>query len=340
MKKLLNTMYITTQGGYLFRDGESLVVRLDGSEKIRFPLLNLEGVVCFGEVSVSSPLLALCAERGVGFSFLSEQGRFLARSAGRVSGSVLLRRTQYRNADNPAFSAKLARTIIAAKIYNSRVTLLRARRESESGSYFDLAIENLKTILRAIEPIEDIDVLRGKEGEAAKVYFAVFNGLILAQKEDFSFHERSRRPPLDNINAMLSFIYTLLTHDLVSALESNGLDPAVGFLHRDRPGRPSLALDLVEELRSYIADRLVLSLINRKQVQGKGFKITESGAVEMNDATKKVLITAYQEKKREEIVHPFLKEKIPVGLIPYVQAMLLARYMRGDLDGYPPFLCK
>jgi CRISPR-associated protein Cas1 len=340
MKRLLNTMYVTTQGGYLFRDGEAVVIKTDGTEKIRFPLLNLESLVCFGNVSISTPLLGFCAERSVGVSFLTENGRFLARSSGGVRGNVLLRRAQFRRADDLGESATIGRSMVVGKIINARVLLLRARREAYDGEVFDFSIASLGRILSEVNRTITLDELRGKEGEAAREYFRVFDHLIRHQKEDFKFHERSRRPPLDNVNALLSFVYTLLAHDVVSALESVGLDPFVGFLHRDRPGRPSLALDLMEELRPYLADRLVVSLINLRQVRGAGFNRTESGAVEMDDVTRKAVLVAYQKRKRDEIEHPFLKEKIHVGLVPYAQAQLLGRYLRGELDAYPPFISK
>lgn len=337
MRKLLNVMYITTQGGYLFRDGECIVVRVEGQDKIRFPLFNLEGLVCFGNISVSTPLLGLCAERGVGVSFLSENGRFLARSTGGVHGSVILRRAQYRLAESDSGALQVAKSFVLAKVINSRVLLQRARRDSGNGGVFNGPILVLGQITGQAEKSPSLEYLRGKEGEAAREYFSVFNDLVFAQKNDFIFRERSRRPPLDNVNALLSFVYTLLAHDVESALESVGLDPAVGFLHRVRPGRASLALDLMEEFRAYVADRLVLSLINRKQVQATGFRRSESGAIEMDDDTRKVVLVAYQSRKREEIEHPFLKEKISVGLLPYAQSMLLCRFIRGDIDGYPPF---
>lgn len=342
MRRLLNTVYITSQGGYLFRDGENLVVKLDQQEKFRVPIHNLESVVCFGHVSVSSPILELCGERGVAVVFLTENGRFMARAYGRTSGNVLLRREQYRIADSLERSAEIARAILAGKVANARVILQRARRERDDGDgvVFDKPIGILNEINTRLERTNDLELLRGCEGDAARHYFGVFNELITAQKDQFAFQERNRRPPLDNVNALLSFVYTLLVHDVSAALESVGLDPAVGFLHRDRPGRPSLALDMMEELRPYIADRLVLTMINRQQVKANGFTKTESGAVMMDDATRKAVLVAYQERKRDEIQHPFLKEQIEVGLLPYAQALLLARHIRGDLDGYPPFFAK
>jgi len=343
MRKLLNTLYVTTSGAYLAREGETVKVRIEKETRLRLPIHTLEGIVCFGQVSCSPPLLGLCAERGVAVSFVSEYGKFLARVQGPVSGNVLLRREQYRRADSETASAEIARSIIIAKIANCRVVLLRAVRERsgcpEEQSLRDVAVR-LFRILNDLDKPFSLNILRGYEGDAAHIYFSVFDHLITMQKEDFFFRERSRRPPLDAMNALLSFLYTLLYHDVASALETVGLDPAVGYLHRDRPGRHGLALDLMEELRPYLADRLALSLVNRKQIKGNGFQKTESGAVLMDDKTRKELLVAYQKRKQEDIRHPFIDENIHVGLIPYVQALLMARYLRGELDGYPPFLWK
>ncbi|EHM10676.1 CRISPR-associated endonuclease Cas1 [Thermanaerovibrio velox DSM 12556] len=342
MKHLLNTLYVLTQGSYLSRDGETVLVRVGEETKVRVPIHTLCGIVCFGQVSCSPFLMGLCGERGITLSFMTESGRFLARVHGPVSGNVLLRREQYRRADDPGKSLLIARSMVIGKIVNSRTALLRAARENKSGGSegFSFAASRLAGILRLIESVVDLDTLRGVEGEAARIYFSVFDAFICAQKDDFFFRERSRRPPMDSMNALLSFLYTLLVHDTSSALESVGLDPAVGYLHAVRPGRPSLALDIMEELRPFIADRLALSLVNRRQVKGSGFTRTESGAVLMDDKTRKEVLVAYQERKREEIIHPFIGEKIPIGLIPYVQALLLARHLRGDLDAYPPFRWK
>ena len=337
MKKLLNTLYVTTQGSYLAKDGETVLVRVEHENRLRIPLHTLSGIVCFGQVSCSPPLMGFCAEKDVALSFLTEHGKFLARVQGPVNGNVLLRREQYRRADDPDSSAIVARAVVQAKIANCRTVLLRGMREHNLNSEVESAIGRLARSLQLLEAAVIVDGVRGVEGDGARTYFSVFDHLITTAKEHFFFRERSRRPPLDNVNALLSFLYTLLVHDIVGALETVGLDPAVGFLHRDRPGRPGLALDLMEELRPVLADRLALSLINRRQVHEDGFQTAEAGGVVMDDATRKEILLAWQKRKQEEIQHPFLGEKISFGLVPYVQALLLARYLRGDLDAYPAF---
>jgi CRISPR-associated protein Cas1 len=341
MRQLLNTLYVTSHGAYLAKDGETIVVRHEGDTKLQIPVHTLGGVVCFGGVGFSPALLGLCAEHGVAVSFLTESGKFLARVNGPVSGNVLLRREQYRRADDPRAAAEIARTIVAAKVANSRGVILRALRDhpdSAGAEELRATAGRLDASLRRLSEPAPLDSVRGLEGEAAQAYFSTFDHLIVTQKESFRFAGRNRRPPLDAVNALLSFLYTLLRHDIAASLEGVGLDPAVGFLHRDRPGRPGLALDLMEELRPVLADRLALSLINRQQVKPEGFQMTESGAVMMTDDTRKEVIVAYQKRKQEEIQHPFLEEKIEVGLIPHVQSLLLARHLRGDLDGYPPMI--
>jgi CRISPR-associated protein Cas1 len=341
MKKLLNTLFVTTQGAYLSKDGETVCVRVNNENRLRVPIHTLGGIVCFGQVGCSPFLLGHCADNGVAVSFLTDNGRFLARVQGPVSGNVLLRREQYRRADDPAASAGLARAVLTAKIANSRNVLMRAGRdhgEKADAAALEEACGSLARILVRVEKAATLDDLRGLEGDAARTYFSAFNHCITTDKESFFFHERSRRPPLDNINALLSFLYTLLAHDVAAALEGVGLDPAVGFLHRDRPGRPSLALDIMEEFRPVLADRLALTLVNRRQINSKGFQKMESGAVMMSEETRKKVIIAWQMRKQEEIRHPFLEESAPVGLLTHLQAMLLARHLRGDLDGYPPFI--
>ena len=341
MKRHLNTLFVMTQGSHLAKDGLSVVVCVDREVKLRLPVHTIGGIVCFGRVSCTSRLMGFCAENGVGISFLTETGRFLARVQGPVSGNVLLRREQYRRADDLAFSGDLAGTFITGKIANCRIVLQRALRdhpESTAPEQIEAAVHNLGRILARLGPGIPLDELRGIEGDAARIYLECFDHLISAQKDGFFFRGRSRRPPLDNVNALLSFVYTLLMHDIRSALEAVGLDPAVGYLHRDRPGRPGLALDMMEEFRPVLADRLVLSLINRKQVAARGFVTRESGGVLMDDPTRKQVIMAWQERKKDEMEHPFLDERVTVGLLPHIQALLFARFLRGDLDGYPPFL--
>jgi len=341
VKRLLNTLYITTQGAYLARDGDSIAVRIDGQAALRVAARGLGSVVCFGRVSCSPPMLGLCAEQDVAVSFLSMNGRFWGRVQSPVSGNVLLRREQFRRADRPDASADIAQAILIGKLTNCRAVLRRAARDhgdKTDTNALNLAADALGHVMQRLSVPLDLAALRGREGEAARTYFSAFDHLIVAQKSTFFLHERSRRPPLDNMNALLSFLYTLLAHDVTSALQAVGLDPQVGFLHRDRPGRPSLALDIMEELRPVLADRLALSLVNRRQVNAKGFERTETGGILMKDATRKKLLVAYQERKRDELRHPFLDDKLAIGLLPHAQALLLSRHLRGDLDAYPPFL--
>lgn len=341
MRKMLNTLYVTTQGAYLHKEGETVVVKVERENRLRLPIHTLSSIVCFGQVSCSPFLLGHCAEKDVAVSFMTEYGKFLARVQGPVSGNVLLRREQYRQADCEQASARLARMFVLGKVANSRVIIHRALRDhaekNATGEMGKTCMSFSRTAKRLLQE-SDLDTVRGIEGRSARDYFDQFNHLIVAQKEDFVFSGRNRRPPLDRVNCLLSFIYSLLYHDARSALESVGLDPAVGYLHRDRPGRMGLALDLMEEFRPMLADRLVLSLINLGQVKKKGFTVTESGAVTMADDSRKTLLVAYQKRKQEEIEHPFLKEKIPVGMLVFSQAQLLSRYLRGELDEYPPFL--
>ncbi len=343
MKKHLNTLFVTTQGAYLSKEGESVVVKVDQETRLRIPIHTLGGIVCFGQVSCSPYLMGFCAERDVTVSFLSENGRFLARIQGPVSGNVLLRREQYRRADNDETSTEIARSVLMGKIANCRTVLQRALRDHENkidGDKLRQVSKLLAGSLQSLKLERSLNSIRGIEGDAAHLYFSVFDHLIISQKKDFIFRQRNRRPPLDKVNCLLSFLYTLLAHDVRSALESVGLDPSVGFLHRDRPGRPGLALDLMEEFRPVIADRLALSLINLSKVNKKGFRQAETGAVLMDDDTRKTLLVAYQQRKQDEIIHPFLGEKVTVGLLFHTQALLMARYLRGDLDGYPSFIWK
>jgi len=342
MKKHLNTLYVTTQGAYLRKEGQSVVVEVEKSVRARLPIHNLDSLICFGNVLCSPFLLGHCGQHGVGISFLTEFGRFLARVEGPQSGNVLLRREQYRRADDLERSADLARMFIFGKLNNSRTVLQRHLRDhpetTENEKIEALVLRLQQQMIRLQEPMP-LDEVRGMEGDAARAYFGVFNVLIHS-KTGFDFHERNRRPPLDPVNALLSFLYTLLAHECRSACEGVGLDPQVGFLHRDRPGRPGLALDLMEELRSFLADRLVLSLINRQQITLRDFETSESGAVLLKEKPRKQVLTSWQERKQDEITHPYLNEKMAVGLIPHIQAQLLARHLRGDLETYPPFLWK
>lgn len=343
MKKHLNTLFVTTQGAYLAKEGETVLVRVKKETRLRVPIHTLGGIVCFGNVLCSPFLMGFCAEKDVAVSFLSEQGRFLARVQGPVSGNVLLRREQYRRADDLDISARMARWVLTGKLGNGRTVLKRGLRdhgEKLDDSAVQESVKRLGNSLKNLQSGLPLNSLRGIEGEAAHAYFSVFDHLIVSQKDAFVFLERNRRPPLDRVNCLLSFIYTLLTHDVRSALESVGLDPAVGFLHRDRPGRSGLALDMMEEFRPFLADRLVLSLINLNKVQKTGFTESDSGAVLMDDETRKTVLVAYQKRKQDEIFHPFIEEKVTIGLLFHIQALLLARYLRGDLDGYPCFIWK
>lgn len=345
MKKYLNTLFVTTQGAYLSKEGETVVVSVEKETRLQVPIHTLGGIVCFGQVGMSPYLMGLCAENNVSISFLTEYGRFLAAINGKTSGNVLLRREQYRSADDMNFCLGMSKFILMGKIYNCRTVLQRALRdhpEKINVEEIEKASNRLSINLERLRAAgqKDLDSMRGLEGESARAYFSAFDHLIVVQKGDFKFDERNRRPPLDNVNCLLSFLYTLLMHDVRSALETVGLDSCVGYFHRDRPGRPGLALDLMEEMRPFLTDRLALSLINREQVNKKGFKKAESGAVLMDDETRKAVLMAYQKRKQEEILHPYLKENIQVGLIFYIQALLLARYLRKDIDGYPVFIWK
>ena len=339
MKPLLNTLFVTTQESYLAKDGECVAVHQGDVLKGKVPIHTLGGLVLFGQISCSPFLLGHCAKNGVTVSWLTQNGRFLAAMHGPVSGNVLLRREQYRRADDEDGSAGIAASMVIGKIANCRTVLMRTARE-RPGPELDGAVDRLAQCLRRLREPLPLNVVRGIEGEAGQAYFGVFDHLIHNADPAFRFTRRNRRPPLDAVNCLLSFLYTLLAHDVRGALESCGLDPAVGFLHRDRPGRPSLALDIMEEFRPYLADRLACTLINRGQVKAKGFKRTESGAVIMDDATRKEVLTSWQERKQETVEHPFLQEKMAAGLLCHCQARLLARYLRGDLDAYPPFVIR
>lgn len=339
MKKLLNTAFVTSEGATLRKEGEALVAEIEGAEKSRIPLHMLASVVAFGPILVTPALIGACAERGITIALLDRTGRFQASIEGPAHGNVLLRRAQYRRAETTdAAGIDIVRSIVLAKIANQRAVLRRAMRDYEPTPELETVSDRMAHILRRVQLADQtIDHLRGSEGEAAKLYFAVFDQLIRSPDAELRWTTRSRRPPMDPINALLSFLYTLLTHDCLSACEGVGLDPAVGFLHRDRPGRPSLALDLMEELRAPLADRLALSLVNRLQLRASDFQQMDSGAVLLTDDGRKTVLTAWQERKREERQHGFLNEKAPLGLVPHLQAQLLARHLRGDLDAYPPW---
>ena len=344
MRRHLNTLYVTTENAWVHKDGENAVVKVDGEERGRVPMHLLGGLVCFGSVGISPPLMGHCAALGVCISLMSRNGRFLARVEGPVSGNVLLRRDQYRATDDAAVTAALVRNLVVGKILNQRTVIRRALRDHGSATpdavrqRLVICERRLSDAARRSTRTDAIATLRGIEGEAARVYFGVFDDLVRNDEPAFVFPRRSRRPPLDPLNALLSFLYTLLVHDCRSALETVGLDPAVGFLHRERPGRPSLALDLMEELRPVMADRIALSLVNRRQLSSRDFDTAVSGAVMLREAGRKTTLVAYQDRKKDELMHPFLKEKTTLGLVPFVQSTLMARRLRGDLDGYPPFL--
>ncbi|MEL7610286.1 MAG: type I-C CRISPR-associated endonuclease Cas1c [Bacillota bacterium] len=343
MRKLLNTLYVTSPDSYLGLDGENVVVYRDEKEVVRLPLHNLEGIVAFGYTGASPALMGACAQRNLSLCFLTQHGRFLARVTGNIKGNVTLRKTQMLLSQDTEASAIIARNMITGKLFNARWVLERATRDYAlrvNVERLKRASDFLQNAINLSRECGELDTLRGLEGEAASIYFGVLDELILQQKEAFRFSSRNRRPPLDPVNALLSFSYTLLANDMAAALETVGLDPYVGFLHRDRPGRASLALDMMEELRPVCADRFVLSLINRREINADGFCIQENGAVVMDGDTRKAVLGAWQARKQDVLTHPYLDEKIPWGLVPYAQALLLARFLRGDIDEYPPFLWK
>ena len=343
MKKLLNTLYVTSENSYLALDGENIVIYDDKKELCRVPLHYLEGIVSFGYRGTSPALMGACAERNISLCYMTPQGKFLARVTGKVRGNVILREQQYASSKDEQVGLEIAQNCILGKVHNARWVLERAVRDHSmqiDAERVKKASEMLKNSLMLIQNSTSRDELRGYEGEAASIYFSVFDELILQQKKDFTFQGRNKRPPLDKMNAMLSFVYTLLTNTEASALECVGLDPCVGYLHTERPGRVSLALDMMEELRSVLADRFVLSLVNKRMITAKTFTQKENGAVLLDDDGRRLILTEWQNRKKETITHPYLQEKLEWGMVPYVQAMLLARYLRGDLDGYPAFLWK
>lgn len=343
MRKMLNVLYVTNPEAYLSKDGDNLVVKINDEEVFRTPIHYLEGIVTFGHMGASPALLGMCVERGVTVSFLTVYGKHLATVHGIPRGNVLLRRKQYRWADLETESAMLGSSFVIGKIANCRTVLRRYLsdyRDKVETAEIEEVIKIMARNILQLGKSPSLDEIRGIEGESARRYFSVFDRLIVNQKEQFYMLGRNRRPPLDNVNALLSFLYTLLLHESKAALQTVGLDPYVGFLHRDRPGRLGLALDLMEEFRPYMADRLVLNLINRQQLTGNDFVLKESGGVILKETARKTVLEAWQKRKQEELTHPFLEEKIPVGLLPYAQALLLARHLRGDLDRYPPFIWK
>ena len=335
MKKLLNNLFITTDGSYLHKERETLIIKQDGEKVFQIPLHALHNLFCYGRIMVSPALLAVCGEKGIGISFFSGYGKFQSRLQGPQSGNVLLRRAQYRHADDAPET--VARLFVAAKIANTRQILMKHQRNHSKTDALEAVVTHLVSSTRSLKKENDVDQIRGIEGDAAAHYFSVFNELIVnTQRDAFQFNGRSKRPPLDNVNALLSFAYTLLTHEIASALQGVGLDPYVGFLHTDRPGRLSLALDMLEEFRAWWCDRFVLTLINRKQIKAADFITEASGAIRKDDA-RKAFLTAWQERKQETLQHPYLEETIQVGLLPHIQATLLAKYLRNDLSVYPPF---
>ena len=344
MRRHLNTLYVTMENAWLHKDGENIVVKVDGSEQARVPIHIVGGVVCMGTLGVSPALLGHCARSGVCVTFTARSGRFLARLEGPVAGNVLLRRRQYRAADDAEQSGTLASHVVTGKILNQRTVVRRALRDHgttmppEGQERLRACERRMTNAARRAAGRDDVDSVRGVEGEAARAYYGVFDDLARREDGAFAFGERSRRPPLNRMNALLSFLYTLLAHDCRSAVETAGLDPAVGFLHRERPGRPSLALDLMEELRPAFADRLALSLVNRRQLSPADFTTAVSGAVSLRTGARKSVLVAYQNRKQDELTHPFLQERTTWGLVPFIQANQFASHLRGDLDAYPPFL--
>ena len=339
MKKHLNTLYINSQDAFIRKEGMTFVVEVDNKKALQAPVHTIENIVCFGFKPVTPALMAFCAENDIGICYMSRSGRFLAKVYGAQKGNVVLRKVQYAVSDDINRFMKIVRNIIAAKVANSRNIVMRHIRNhgDNSDPLFKKATVQLSSYLNLIKNADNPDVLRGYEGECASLYFSVFNNMITSQKEDFIFNGRNKRPPLDFVNALLSFVYVLLANDIRSALETTGLDPQVGLFHRLRSGRPSLALDIMEELRAYVADRVVLSLINLRQISKGDFEIHETGEIRLTERGRKEVIIAYQKRKDEIIIHPFLEEKTTIGLLPHIQSMLLARHLRGDMEDYPPF---
>ena len=338
MKKLGNTLYILTSGSYLYCQNETIAVKIGGEDKVRIPAHTIDSIICLTNTTVSSPFIAFCSEHGIGLSFHSDNGKFYGRVYGKVNGNVLLRKKQFQLIDSPE-AVSIVRNILIGKISNCKLLLQRAARsgaDDRSAALIESAVL-LQGQIDLLQTADNIDSMRGIEGAAATIYFRAFDNMLKTQDPSMLFEKRTRRPPENRVNALLSFVYMLMKNDVQSALESVGLDPAVGYLHTLRPGRPSLALDMMEEFRSALCDRFVISLINLKQIQSDDINM-ESNEYYISDKARRSVIDSWQKRKKEEITHPFLKEKIPIGLVPYSQAMLLARYMRGDINGYPPFI--
>ncbi len=344
MKQLLNTLYVSTEGAWLRLEGETIVVMIDKEKRLQVPLHHLGGIVCIGRVNLSNALMARCMEDGRCIVWLNENGRFLARVEGAISGNILLRQAQYRAADDPEITLNLARAFVAGKLRNSRQVLLRSARDNKSASEAEAlkkAASALAIDLRNLEHADSLDSVRGLEGDAARIYFGQVNHMIRPDaRDDFAFEQRNRRPPRDPINALFSFFYALLLTDCRSALESVGLDSQLGFLHAVRPGRPALALDLLEEYRAVFGDRLAFTLINRGQIGKKDFDFNPGGSVLLNAKGRKTLLVAYQERKKETLNHPVIEQQVEIGLIPLLQARFLARHLRGDTEAYVPYLHK
>lgn len=343
MYQLLNTLYVTTPGAYLRLDHDTVKVQVEHETLLQTPLLHLGGIVCIGRVNMSPALIQRCAQDGRAIVFHDSRGRFAARVVGPTGGNVLLRRAQHEALSNPEQTAAIGRNIVAGKLQNSRQLLLRGAREARDEPdrmALREAADRLADVLRRLEDRDDPQQIRGLEGEAARAYFQVFGRLIRADRKQFGFSGRVRRPPIGRVNALLSFLYALLLNDCIAAAEAVGLDPQVGFLHTLRPGKPALALDLMEELRSVLADRLALTLINRRQIAAGDFEERPGGAMHLTDDSRRRVISAYQRRKQEELSHPLLGRQLPLGLVPHIQARLLARHLRGDLEAYPPFLTR
>ena len=339
MKKLLNTLYVLTPESYLFCRNENICIQIGEHEKLCVPALTIDSIVCFGKMTVSTPLLQYCAEHGISVTFVTETGRFMGRFYGSVSGNVLLRKRQYESLNEDTFRKQLVRSVLLAKLRNCKLVLIRAARSAKNEEVGQALTEGVAQLGRAVEKLllcEDVDSMRGIEGAAATVYFSRLDNMLWGNPGGFRFESRSRRPPRNEVNAALSFTYMLLTSQIQSAMETVGLDPAAGYLHTLRPGRPSFALDLIEELRAPLCDRFVISLFNKGQLSASDFEKNEE-AVYLNERGRRTLLSAWQRRKQEEIIHPFLGEKVQIGMIPYAQAMLFARVLRGDLDAYPPF---